>query len=217
MTRRIQLLESGNRQSSRRVAVIARRIREDLLRHNKVVPAVLGVLALLVFAWLAAGALTGGGSDQEETSSQASLAQAPGDSTSGSPETPAPGGENRDTDSYSAFQSKDPFRDIVPNNGGPTSGPSSGPTSESTSESTTGRGGESGGGGSRGGANGSGRGGGESTTGQSSPGGGSSEGGGSARGGTRGGTGQTGGAGQGAGAGQGGGLFNSGGDLAPPP
>jgi len=96
------------------------RIRDGLLRDNKVVPAVLGVLALLIFAWLVAGTLLGGSGDEEQqASNQASLA--PGDdSDGGSSETPAPEVENRDSDaSYGGYDEgpKDPFRQIVPKAG----------------------------------------------------------------------------------------------------
>lgn len=87
------------------------RIRDGLLRDNKVLPAVLGLLALLIFAWLIAGAIMGVPDEEEAT--QSSLAQGQ-DSESGPQETPALGAENRDTDSYSAFESKDPFRSLIP-------------------------------------------------------------------------------------------------------
>ena len=111
MTRRIQLLDSESRSSGRRVSMVFGRIRDGLLRDNKVVPAVLGILALLIFAWLIAGALIGGlgGEEEQQASNQASLAQAE-DSNSGDSETPAPGVDNRDADSYAAFdEPKDPF------------------------------------------------------------------------------------------------------------
>jgi hypothetical protein len=90
------------------------RIRDGLLRDNRVVPAVLATLVLLVFAWLVTGAFIGGSPD-EEVANQVSLAQdeeardGGREPEGGEAETPAPGVENRDTDSYSAFKSKDPF------------------------------------------------------------------------------------------------------------
>jgi len=115
--RRVQLLEPpGDRFSFvRRVAAAAGRIREGLLRDNKVVPPVLAVLALLIFAWVAAGALLGESDDpgeggEEQVSSQASLAQRPDDSKNGKSETPAPEVENRDSDSVAKFEKKNPFR-----------------------------------------------------------------------------------------------------------
>jgi hypothetical protein len=114
--RRFQLLDAESQPSGYHLAEIGDRIRDGLLRENKVVPAALGFLALLIFAWLVASALIGGPGEEERASSQASLAQEE-DSGSGSPETPAPGVENRDTDSYSAFESKDPFRNIIAEKG----------------------------------------------------------------------------------------------------
>jgi hypothetical protein len=107
--RRMQLLGPQARIRSDRLAAVGARIRDGMLSDNKVVPAVLATLALLVFAWLVAGAFIGGSPD-EEVANQASLAQDEEEPDSGDAESPAPGVENRDTDSYSAFESKDPFR-----------------------------------------------------------------------------------------------------------
>jgi hypothetical protein len=113
VTRRLQLLDPESRSSRRRVWAVAGRIRDGLLRENKVVPAALGILALLIFAWLIAGALIGGlgGEEQQQASNQASLAQTE-DSDSGDSETPAPGVDNRDADaSYGGYEApKDPFK-----------------------------------------------------------------------------------------------------------
>ena len=120
MTRRLQLLDPESRSSGRQVPTVIARVRDGLLRDNKVVPAVLGVLALLIFAWLVAGALISGpGDEEQQASNQASLAQG-GDSNSGETETPAPGVENRDSDaSYGGFEEgpKDPFRQLIPQAG----------------------------------------------------------------------------------------------------
>lgn len=51
-----------------------------------------------------------GGGSNEESANQVSLAQNEEEPDSGGTELPAPAVENRDTDSYSAFESKDPFR-----------------------------------------------------------------------------------------------------------
>ncbi|MDQ3965035.1 MAG: hypothetical protein M3246_01065 [Actinomycetota bacterium] len=118
MIRRLQLLEPESRFSMRRVAAVGNRIRDSLLRGNKVIPPVLAVLALLIFTWLAAGAFMGGpgeqGDEEEQVSSQASLAQGPESPENQAPESPTPGVEDRDADSFAKFRSKDPFRDIIP-------------------------------------------------------------------------------------------------------
>jgi uncharacterized low-complexity protein len=106
--RRMQLLGPEDRPPTRSLAAVGERIRDGLLRDNRVVPAVLATLVLLVFAWLVTGAFIGGSPD-EEAANQASLAQDKEEPDSGEAETPAPGVENRDIDSYSAFKSKDPF------------------------------------------------------------------------------------------------------------
>ncbi len=79
------------------------------LRENRVVPAALLVLAVGVVAWLLIPVVWGGGdSAGEPVSSQPEVAQTPDE-----PEDPAPAVENRNVASYSAFQSKDPFEDVV--------------------------------------------------------------------------------------------------------
>ena len=80
------------------------------LRDNKVIPPVLALLALLVFAWLAAGFFIGG-PDEDRALNRAYLAQ-PEDPTEGQ-DPLAPEVENRDVESYAAFQSKDPFRQLL--------------------------------------------------------------------------------------------------------
>ena len=120
MTRRLQLLDPESRSSGREMSAVISSVRDGLLRDNKVVPTVLGVLALLIFAWLVAGALIGGpGDEEQQASNQASLAQG-NDSDSGGTETPAPGVENRDSDaSYGGYDEgpKDPFRQLIPKAG----------------------------------------------------------------------------------------------------
>ncbi len=116
MIRRLQLLPAEGRASGKRLAAIRDRIRDGLLRDNKVVPVVLGFLSILIFAWLIAGVIIGGPDEEQQAANQSSLAQGE-DSESGGQETPAPGVENRDSDSYSAFESKDPFRSLVPKAG----------------------------------------------------------------------------------------------------
>jgi hypothetical protein len=203
MIRRMQLLGPEPRPPATRVAALGDRIREGLLHDNKVLPAVLGVLALLIFAWLIAGVLTGdpgGEEEQQQASSKASLAQAPANSSdSGSSEVPSPGADNRDTDSYAAFKAKDPFK--LPTGIGPKAAGKA--TNESTSTSGSSRESTSSGGG------GSSRRSGEQSSSRSAGGGGNGSGG-------RGtGSSNAGGEAGGGGSDQGnnGDLFNSGGDL----
>jgi len=224
VTRRLQLLDPESRSSERRVSAVISRVWDGLLHDNKVVPAVLGVLALLIFAWLVAGALIGGPDDEEEqqASNQASLAQG-NDSDSGDTETPAPGVENRDSDaSYGGYDEgpKDPFRQLIPKAGEENGGGQIGPGGDGDRDS----------GGANGGRSGNGRNSGPDSSGggvdnqdfidQRSPGGSGSQGVPGSSGGQD--SASQGGAGQ-AGEGQGGtdqaggaGLFNSGGDLPAP-
>lgn len=114
MIRRAQLLGPGSR-AANRVLAAGERIRDGLLRDNKVVPAILALLALLIFAWILTGALIGGEPDETGTgqvATHASQPQAAQDSESEGLETPALGVENRDMDSYYAFEKKDPFGNI---------------------------------------------------------------------------------------------------------
>jgi hypothetical protein len=233
MTRRLQLLDPESRSSERRIWAVLSRVRDGLLHDNKVVPAVLGGLALLIFAWLVAGALIGGPDDEEErqASNRTSLVQG-NDSDSGDTETPAPGVENRDSDaSYGGYDEgpKDPFRQIIPKageeNGGGQSGPSGdggGGSDEGDRDSGSANGSRSGNGRDSGPDRGGGGGGdNEDFIDQRSPGGSDSRGvpgrGGGQDSASQGGAGQ---AGEGQGrtdlAGGGAGLFNSGGDLPAP-
>jgi hypothetical protein len=233
MTRRLQLLDPESRSSERRVSAVISLVRYGLLHDNKVVPAVLGVLALLIFAWLVAGALIGAPDDDQEqqASHQASFAQGE-DSDSGDTETPAPGVENRDSDaSYGGYDEgpKDPFREIIPKAGEENGGGQSGPGGDGDGGSDEGDrdiGGANGGRSGNGRDSGPDRGGGgggdnEDYIDQRSPGGLGSRGvtgrGGGQDSASQGGAGQ---AGEGQGgtdqASDGGGLFNSGGDLPAP-
>ena len=82
---------------------------DAFVRDNRVLPPVLAVLALFVLAWIVAGALMGE-PDQEPIAHRADLAQA--ESEPG-PDPRTPGVENRDVNSYAAYRSKDPFREIL--------------------------------------------------------------------------------------------------------
>ena len=91
-----------------------RRIGADLVdafvRDNSVLPPVLAVLGLFIIAWVLAGALMGG-TDQKPVAHRADLAQSDNASPGGDPVSP--GVENRDVNSYAAYRSKDPFRELL--------------------------------------------------------------------------------------------------------
>ncbi|MBA3952169.1 MAG: hypothetical protein H0X57_09875, partial [Rubrobacter sp.] len=103
-----------------RISDLWRGLFDALVRDNKVLPPVLALLALLLFAWVAAGAFMG--SDEEGVSGEAELVQSR-DPDAGAD---APEVEARDADSYAAYRNKDPFRQLLA------------PASESTPESTSG-------------------------------------------------------------------------------
>jgi hypothetical protein len=93
-----------------RLAAVGSGFADTFLRDNKVIAPVLALLALLVFAWIVAGVFVSGPED-EQVSNQANLLQ---------PEDPAeaqdplaPEVENRNLESYAAYQSKDPFRELL--------------------------------------------------------------------------------------------------------
>ena len=129
----------------RRLADLGSTLVDAFVRDNKVLPPVLAVLALFIIAWILAGAFMGE-PDQETVAhkadlSQSDLAQSDG---GGSGSDPPLGVENRDVNSYAAYRSKDPFRELLaPENTTPEQ-PT--PTPETTTpETTTGPGGPGGG------------------------------------------------------------------------
>jgi len=73
-------------------------------------PPVLALLALFVFAWVLAGVFLGGTDDQKPVAHRSEVAQA--DGTGGS-DPAAPQVDNPNVDSYAAYRSKDPFREII--------------------------------------------------------------------------------------------------------
>jgi hypothetical protein len=91
---------------------------DAFVRDNRVLPPVLAVLALFIIAWVLAGAFMGE-PDQETVAHKADLAQSDlaqsdgGKSGGESGSDPAPGVENRDVNSYAAYRSKDPFRELL--------------------------------------------------------------------------------------------------------
>lgn len=88
---------------------------DTLVRENRVLPPLAALLALLLFAWVVAGALV---NEEEPSGGRAALVQ------SRDP-APAPEVEDRDADSYAAYRNKDPFRQLLA-------------PAESTAEDTTG-------------------------------------------------------------------------------
>jgi len=121
------------RQFGRRLADFGSTLVDAFVRDNRVLPPVLAVLALFIIAWVLAGAFMGE-PDQETVAHKADLAQPDLAQSDGgqSGSDPAPGVENRDVDSYAAYRSKDPFRELFA-------------PEKTTPERTTGRGGSPGG------------------------------------------------------------------------
>jgi len=93
----------------RRVSAVGSGFVDTFLRDNRVIPIVLALLALLVFAWIVAGAFLGG-PNEEPVSNRAEVAQAQSPPTT---DPLAPEVENPDVDTYAAYQFKDPFRQLV--------------------------------------------------------------------------------------------------------
>ena len=93
-----------------RVADLGRGIADTLLRDNRLLPPVLALLALFVFAWVLAGVFLGGTDDQKPVAHRSEIAQANGEA---GPDPAAPAIDNPNVDSYAAYRSKDPFRQIV--------------------------------------------------------------------------------------------------------
>ena len=96
------------RRFGRRLADFGSTLVDAFVRDNKVLPPVLAVLALFVIAWILAGAFMGE-PGQQTVAHKADLAQS---DLAQSGSDPAPGVENRDVDSYAAYRSKDPFREL---------------------------------------------------------------------------------------------------------
>jgi hypothetical protein len=128
-----------------RVADLGRGIVDTFLRDNKLLPPVLALLALFVFAWVLAGVFVGRTHDQKPVAHRSEVAQA--DSAGGSNPS-APAVDNPNVDSYAAYRSKDPFREIIAaattTPEGTTATTPEG-TSSAPAEQTTGAGGANGG------------------------------------------------------------------------
>jgi hypothetical protein len=94
-----------------RVAGLGRSLVDTFLRDNRLLPPVLALLALFVFAWVLAGVFLGGIDDQKPVAHRSDIAQA--EATGGS-DPAAPEVDNPNVDSYAAYRSKDPFRQVIP-------------------------------------------------------------------------------------------------------
>jgi hypothetical protein len=95
------------RSAGRRVADLGRGFVDTFLRNNRLLPPVLALLALFVFAWVLAGVFVGGTDEQRPVANRSEIAQAddPGATDHAAPEV-----DNPNVDSYAAYRSKDPFR-----------------------------------------------------------------------------------------------------------
>ena len=101
---------ASRRWAGQRVADLARGFVDTFLRDNRLLPPVLALLALFVFAWVLAGVFLGGTDEQKPVAHRSEIAQADG---AGGSDPAAPEVDNPNVDSYAAYRSKDPFRQIM--------------------------------------------------------------------------------------------------------
>ena len=94
-----------------RLAAVGSGFADTFLRDNRVIPPVLALLALLVFAWVVAGIFVGG-PEKDQALNGANLVQSE-TPTQAQAEPLAPEVENRNVESFAAYQSKDPFRQLI--------------------------------------------------------------------------------------------------------
>jgi len=120
------------------VSDLARGIVDTFLRDNRLLPPVLALLALFVFAWVLAGVFLGGTDNQKPVAHRSEIAQADG---AGGSDPAAPEVDNPNVNSYAAYRSKDPFRQVIAVAATTPEGTASPPA-----EQTTGTGGADGGG-----------------------------------------------------------------------
>lgn len=151
-----------------RLSAAGPRLRESLAGSNRILLVVLAVLALLLLVYLLFGVVLRGADEDPTTANQPTVAEEQGgvtqestaeESGNSDPSDPlAPDVENRDVDAYAAYESKDPFRQLL----GSADSDTGGGTSETTTGgdtgggTTTGDGGANGGGGNGGSGNGGG-------------------------------------------------------------
>jgi Bacterial TSP3 repeat len=95
----------------RRAADFARGLVDTFVRDNRLLPPVLALLALFVFAWVLAGVFIGGSNEQKPVAHRSEFAQADGAAAGSDPA--APEVDNPNVDSYAAYRSKDPFREVI--------------------------------------------------------------------------------------------------------
>jgi hypothetical protein len=93
----------------RRVSDLARGLVDTFLRDNRLLPPVLALLALFVFAWVLAGVFVGRTDDQKPVAHRSEIAQADDPAVT---DPAAPEIDNPNVDSYAAYRSKDPFRQV---------------------------------------------------------------------------------------------------------
>jgi len=130
------------RQIGHRLADLGAGLVDAFVRDNRVLPPVLAVLALFIIAWILAGAFMGK-ANQKPVAHKADLAQsnlAHADNAGPGGDSPSPGVENRDVNSYAAYRSKDPFRELLAPEKTTTEQPTPTPPERTTPETTTGTG-----------------------------------------------------------------------------
>ena len=93
-----------------RLAAVGSGFADTFVRGNRVIPPVLALLALLVFAWIVAGIFVGG-SEDDQALNGANLAQS--EDPAEAQEPLAPEVENPNVESFAAYESKDPFRQLI--------------------------------------------------------------------------------------------------------
>ena len=93
-----------------RAGDFGRSVVDTFFRDNRLLPPILALVTLFVFAWVLAGVFVGGTGDQKPVSHRSEFAQADdaADSDPAAPEV-----DNPNVDSYAAFRSKDPFRQVL--------------------------------------------------------------------------------------------------------
>jgi hypothetical protein len=93
-----------------RAADFGRSVVDTFVRDNRLLPPILALFTLFVYAWVLAGVFVGGENDQKPVSHRSEFAQS--DSAAAS-DPAAPEVDNPNVDSYAAFRSKDPFRQVL--------------------------------------------------------------------------------------------------------